>query len=89
MAELVVGIRPGDFELGRIDAPNFISFPGHVYAVEPVGDMTVVYVMVGQERLLVTVLGSIDLREDEDLAVSFSTDYIHIFDKKTAKAIPN
>jgi multiple sugar transport system ATP-binding protein len=88
VAELVVGIRPGDFELDRIDAPNFISFPGHVYAVEPVGDMTVVYLKAGQERLLVTVLGSTDLREDEDLVVSFSTEYIHIFDKKTTKAIP-
>lgn len=86
--ELVVGIRPGDFELGRIDASNFVSFPGHVYAVEPVGDMTVVYVKAGQKRLLVTVLGSIDLREDEDFVVSFSSEYIHIFDKKTDKAIP-
>ena len=86
--ELVVGIRPGDFELGRIDAQNYISFTGHVYAVEPVGDMTVVYLMAGQERLLVTVLGSIDLREDEDLDVSFSTENIHVFDKKSAEAIP-
>ena len=86
-AELVVGIRPGDFVLDRIEAPDFISFPGHVYAVEPVGDMTVVYLTAGQERLLATVLGSIDLKEDEDLVVSFSTEHIHIFDKKTTKAI--
>jgi len=87
-AELVVGIRPGDLELVRIDTPDFISFPGYVYAVEPVGDMTVVYLKAGEERLLATVLGSIDLRKDEERVVSFSTAYIHIFDKKTGKAVP-
>ena len=87
-AELVIGIRPGDFDFAQIEASNFISFSGHVYAVEPVGDMTVIYLKAGQERLLATVLGSIDLKENENFSVSFSSEHIHIFDKQTAKAIP-
>ncbi len=87
-AEIVVGIRPGDFELDQIDAPGFITFSAHVYAVEPVGDMTVIYLRIGQERLLVTVLGSIDLEADQDLVVSFSSEHIHIFDKQSGDAIP-
>jgi len=85
--DLVVGIRPGDFELGQINAPDFVSISGSVYAVEPVGDMTVIYLKLGEERLLLTVLGTLDLKENQNLVVSFSTEYLHIFDKKTGQAI--
>lgn len=87
MDELVVGIRPGDFELGRIDGLDFVSISGSVYAVEPVGDMTVIYLKSGEQRLLLTVLGAIDLNENENLVASFSTEHVHIFDRKTGKGI--
>lgn len=85
--ELVVGIRPGDLEPGQIDAPNYISFSGNAYAVEPVGDMTVVYLMSGDERLLLTALGNLSIKRGERIPISFSTEYVHVFDKKTEKAI--
>jgi len=87
IGELVIGIRPGDFEPSRIDAPDFLSFSGDVYAVEPVGDITVTYLSAGEERLLMTVLGTVDLKEREKLVLSFSTEHIHIFDKSSGRAI--
>jgi ABC-type sugar transport system ATPase subunit len=85
--ELVIGIRPGDLELGQIDTPNYISFSGNAYAVEPVGDMTVVYLMAGDDRLLLTALGNVSIKNGENVTISFSTEYIHVFDKSTEKAI--
>lgn len=87
MDELIVGIRPGDFELGQIDAPNFISITGSVFSIENGGDMTGIYLKSGEERLLVTVLGTIDLNKNQNLAVSFLKEHARIFDRKTGKAI--
>ena len=55
--------------------------------MEPVGDMTVVYLMSGDERLLLTALGNLSIKKGERLPISFSTEYVHVFDKKTEKAI--
>jgi multiple sugar transport system ATP-binding protein len=85
--ETIVGIRPGDFALGEIEGADFVSVSGNVYAVEPVGDITVVYLESSEQRLLLTILGTIDLRENEDLVASFPRDHVHIFDKETGKAI--
>jgi len=85
--KVVVGIRPGDFLLGELKNSNFVSISGKVYFVEPVGDVTVIYLQTEVGQLLITVLGATAVHENETLTVSFSIDHIHIFDKKTGKAI--
>ncbi|MBW2057217.1 MAG: ABC transporter ATP-binding protein [Deltaproteobacteria bacterium] len=84
---VTIGIRPGDLEPGRKDGPGFVSIRGSVYAVELVGDMTVVYLRSGEHRLLLTLLGAVDLGKREDFVASFSTDHVHVFDKESGKAL--
>jgi multiple sugar transport system ATP-binding protein len=85
--KVVVGIRPGDFLLGKSKKSNFVSISGEVYFIEPVGDATVFYLRTEVGRLLVAALGATAVHENETLTVSFLMENIHIFDKKTGKAI--
>ena len=84
---VMMGIRPGDFLLGEFKNSNFISISGNVYFVEPVGDITAIYLQTEIGQLLVVILGITVLHEDETLTVSFPKDRIHIFDKRSGKAI--
>jgi multiple sugar transport system ATP-binding protein len=85
--KVIVGIRPGDFLLSESKNSNFVSISGKAYFIEPVGDVTVIYLQTEVGRLLVAALGATAVHENETLTVSFSIDHIHIFDKKTGKAI--
>jgi len=85
--KVIVGIRPGDFLLGEFKNSNFVSIFGKVYFIEPVGDVTVIYLQTEVGRLLIAILGSTKVHENEMLTVSFSINHIRIFDKKTDKAI--
>ena len=87
MDEVIVGIRPGDFELGQNDAPNCVSMAGNVFSVEAAGDITVIVLRAGEERLLLIALGAVDVKAGQNLSVGFPKNFIHIFDKETEKAI--
>ncbi len=87
--DIILGIRPGDFLLGKTDKPGFAHIEGRVYFVEFIGDMTLIHVKVQQDRFIITVLTEIRIEENENLTVSFPLQSIHIFHKQTGQVIGN
>ena len=83
-----VGIRPEALTLSSTpDAAHPIS--GRVYAVQPLGDVEVIDVRVGEDRLLVRAeLGTV-LNEDIDASVyvGYKADRLHFFDPSSGLAI--
>ena len=83
-----VGIRPEALTLVRTpDAEHPIT--GKVYAVQPLGDVEVIDVRVGSERLLVRAeLGTIT-NDDLDARVhlGYRPERLHFFDPTTGRAI--
>ncbi len=76
--DVVLGVRPEDVFRDE----NGIEF--RVEAVEPFGNIKVAYLRRGDLSLTAQLP---EVYEGENLKVSFRTDKIHVFDKKTGKAI--
>jgi len=87
--DIILGIRPGDFLLGKIDKPEFAHIDGKVYFVEFMGDMTLIHMKVQQDRFIIAVLTEIRIEENENLTVSFPLQSIHVFHKQTERAMGN
>jgi multiple sugar transport system ATP-binding protein len=83
----VIGIRPGDMVIGIYEKEGYCSFKSHVKTVEPLGEISVVTVNVGDQTLLIEVLGFPPIREGDDVWVSFEKKKMHIFHTKTGKAV--
>ena len=83
-----IGIRPEALTLSSVrDAAHPIS--GRIYAVQPLGDVEIVDVRVGQDRILVrTELGTIT-NEKMDAAVylGYKPEKLHFFDAATGQAV--
>lgn len=83
-----VGIRPEALTLSPVsDAAHPIA--GRVYAVQPLGDVEIVDVRVGEDRILVrTELGTIS-NEDIDAPVhlGYKPEKLHFFDTATGQAV--
>ena len=86
--KMQVGVRPEALTLARtVDAEHPIT--GRVYAVQPLGDVEVIDVRVGEDRLLVRAeLGTIT-NDDLDLVVhlGYRPEKLHFFDPTTGRAI--
>jgi multiple sugar transport system ATP-binding protein len=83
-----VGIRPEALTLSSVrDAVHPIA--GRIYAVQPLGDVEIVDVRVGDDRILVrTELGTIS-NEDMDAPVylGYKPEKLHFFDAATGQAV--
>src|SRR4051794_38644691 len=82
---MTLGMRPEDLSLDRRDAAA--SLPATVYALEPLGDRTLVDIEVGPHRLRVKAppTASYDLGEPVQVAVDL--DRVHLFDSESEAAI--
>ena len=83
-----VGIRPEALRLSSSrDADHPVA--GKIYAVQPLGDVEIVDVRVGEDRILVrTELGTIN-NEDIDAPVflGYKPEKLHFFDAATGQAV--
>jgi multiple sugar transport system ATP-binding protein len=83
-----VGIRPEALRLSGVrDATHPIA--GKIYAVQPLGDVEIVDVRVGEDRILVrTELGTVS-NEDMDAPVylGYQPEKLHFFDAGTSLAV--
>ena len=81
----VLGVRSEDLSL---DARNESeSVPGVVYAVEPLGDRTMIDVEIGEQRVMVKALPSARLAIGEQVRVGVDLHRIHLFDADSEAAI--
>jgi len=85
-SELILGIRPNDFEVHR-EKPPGDHMEGEVYVVEPMGASAIVDVKIGSVLAKVKVPGSYSLDIGSRVWLAFSRDKMHIFDKNTREAI--
>ena len=84
--ELTLGIRPEDLSLERRDASA--ALPASVYAVEPLGDRTLVDVEVGSHRLRVKAPPRATYDAGERVEIAVDLDRAHLFDAETEAALP-
>jgi len=83
--EVIVGIRPADFQIARESGP--FSLDGRVEVVEPLGDAVLVYLAIGEHMMVAKLT---EMAEDEvgaSLSLTVDPARIHIFDPVTEERI--
>jgi multiple sugar transport system ATP-binding protein len=83
---LLLGVRAEDLSLDRRDESSSLS--GELYALEPLGDRTLVDVQVAGVVIKVKARPSVGGRPGEPLAVAVDLDRAHLFDAETGVAVP-
>ncbi len=84
-SELVLGIRPEDVEILTHEEPNTI--PAEVFVVEPLGRDLIVNVKIEDQTVKIIAPPELRLSTGQRVWLKPKEDKIHIFDKRTEKAI--
>ncbi len=85
-SELILGIRPEDCELCM--EPMGDSIPGELYVIEPLGSELVLDIKIGSLLFKVRTFGVKAVpKVGEKIWIRINRNKMHIFDKKTEKAI--
>lgn len=79
--EVIVGIRPEHVTIGIGD------YEGEVYIIEPLGRDKIVHLRVGDIIIRAVVSEDIKVKESDKIRFSFIREKLHIFDKRTGKAL--
>jgi multiple sugar transport system ATP-binding protein len=85
--DLSLGIRPQDIELADPTLENAI--PASVNVVEPMGEVSYLYIEIGDQTFTASVSGELIVDEHRKLHVMFPSDKIHLFDQRTGEVIKN
>ena len=84
---VTLGIRPEDIELADDGTENVVR--ATVKVVEPMGEVSYVYLDIGGETYTASVSGDLIFDPGEELSVVFPPKRIHLFDTNTGEAIKN
>jgi len=84
---VTIGIRPEDIELAESGTENAVQ--ATVKVVEPMGEVSYVYLNIGGETHTASVNGDLIFDPGEKLSVVFPPERIHLFDADTGEAIKN
>jgi ABC-type sugar transport system ATPase subunit len=86
--ELVLGIRPFYINLA-FESSQSTPFPAEIFVVEPLGDMTIVSVILEKGvRFQVAVPPTFHARPKQQVWIGLDQKHILLFDKKTENALP-
>jgi len=85
--QLTLGIRPEHIEIVDPDSENAVPVP--VEVVEPMGELTYVYVQIGDKTHTVSVDGERLIQAGDQIDILFPEEKIHLFDQQTSEAIKN
>ena len=83
--EVVMGARHSAIRLAPESATD--AAPGHVYTVEPTGDVTYVHVRLGAETVVVSVPPHVRLAPNQPIWLAFDQERMHLFDAATERAL--
>lgn len=83
--ELVLGVRPEDITVHEAGAPEAVE--SEVYVVEPLGSEVVLDLKVGEYLIKAVTPPTVRFKIGDKAYMVFNKDRMHIFDKKTEKAI--
>ncbi len=78
---LILGVRPEHLMIANQTLP--LSFRGSVYVIEPVGEYTIVEVLIGKKRSIMKISGEISRNMGEEIQLTFDPAKIYLFDKET------
>ena len=81
----LLGVRSEDLSLEVRD--ESAALDGKVYAVEPLGDRTLVDVEIGDRRIVIKAPPTASLEIGEQVRASVDLDRVHLFDADTESAI--
>src|SRR4051812_18299988 len=81
----LLGVRSEDLSLDVRD--ELVSLAGTVYAVEPLGDRTLVDVEIGQQRVIIKAPPTASFKIGEQIRAAVDMDRVHLFDADTESAI--
>ncbi|MFC7157797.1 ABC transporter ATP-binding protein [Halomarina halobia] len=84
---LTMGIRPEHIEIASADAQNGIR--ASVNVVEPMGELSYVYLDIGGQTYTASVDGDTHLTAGDEVTVVFPEEKVHLFDRKTGDTIMN
>ncbi len=85
-SELILGFRPEDIYLNKKKTvKHFIK--AKVYVIEPVGSEVIIDFMIGGEIIKAKSSPKLKISTGEEMWLGFDKDRMHIFDRKTKKAI--
>jgi multiple sugar transport system ATP-binding protein len=79
------GVRSEDLSLDVRE--ESASLAGKVYAVEPLGDRTLVDVEIGDQRVIIKAPPTATFKIGEEVRASVDLDRVHLFDADTESAI--
>lgn len=85
--QLTLGIRPEHIELTEPSSRNAIDT--RVNVVEPMGEMTYVYITIGEETYTVSIDGETPVSAGNEITVVFPEEKTHLFDQQSGEAIKN
>ncbi|HET8757224.1 MAG TPA: ABC transporter ATP-binding protein [Solirubrobacteraceae bacterium] len=81
----LLGVRSEDLSLETRD--ESAALDGRVYAVEPLGDRTLVDVEIGDRRIVIKAPPTASLQVGEQVRAAVDLDRIHLFDAATESAV--
>ena len=81
----VAGLRPADIKYGQAlssrTKDEFINLRSIVDIVEPMGDVTTIYVTAGPHRLTAQIDGQNKIAESDTLDLAFDPSRLYLFDE--------
>jgi multiple sugar transport system ATP-binding protein len=84
-SEVVLGVRPEDVSIQNGGTANGIV--GEVYVIEPLGSELIVNIRVNENMIKVKSAPSLKVPIGSNVRLFLNRDKLHLFDKKTMKAI--
>jgi multiple sugar transport system ATP-binding protein len=84
---VTMGIRPEHIKIYKASSDGNQYIPGEVYVTEPLGDIVIVDVKVGQSIMKVKTEFTTDFEINDRVWLEFNIERIHIFDANTGIAL--
>jgi len=88
---VTLGVRPNDIYdraiSQRVEATEDNTVSATVEVIEPMGAEAILYLALGQTRLVASVESTTRARENQPLDVLFDLERVHLFDQETGEAI--
>lgn len=85
--DFVLGVRPQDTLVSKKTDEKRNHIKVTVEVVEPIGDQTILDLKVGDALVKAVVSPDFKTKTGDEFWITFSTDKIHIFDRKTGKTL--
>ncbi len=82
----VLGLRPEKLKITKDVDSGFLA--GNIFLIEPLGSDTLLTVLIGQEKLIVRVIGDSELSLNDRVGLSWNLTEQHLFNSENGLRIP-